>query len=67
MQHRELCSGGETSIQMSDEVKSCSQEEREAILGDLKESFKVEIPTNFAVALKADKGITWSRLRDLRR
>ncbi len=67
LQHRRTCSGGELAFQLGREVKACSKEEREGILEELQDGFKVQMPTNYAVALKADLGIPWSKLRAIRR
>lgn len=66
-QHRKTCSGGEQAYQLSKEMKACSREEREEILEELQNGFKVQIPTNLAVAMKADLGIPWSLLRAIRK
>lgn len=66
-QHRKVCSGGEQAYQLSKEVKDCSVEEREKILEDLQNGFKIQIPTNHALAMKADLGIPWSKLRAIRK
>ncbi len=52
---------------VSKEVKSCSTEEMESILQELQNGFKVQIPVDKAVAMKADLGIPWSKLRAIRR
>ena len=62
-----VCSGGEQGFQLGDEIKQCSMEEREEILKELQGGFKVRIPTNCALAMKADLGIPWSKLRAIRR
>lgn len=66
-QHRRVCSGGEEAFQLSREVKACSKEEREAILEELQDGFKVQIPTTHALAMKADLGIPWHKLRAIRK
>ena len=68
-QHRRVCSGGEQAcgFQLSREIKACSREERETILEELQDGFKVKIPTSQALALKADLGIPWFKLRAIRR
>lgn len=65
--HRRTCSGGENTYQLSKEVKCCSREEREEILEELQNGFKVVIPTSQAVAMKADLGIPWFKLRAIRK
>lgn len=42
-------------------------EEREEILTELQGGFKVQIPTHKALAMKADLGIPWAKLRAIRR
>lgn len=55
-------------IQLQDEVKACTPAEREMLLEDLtKGGFKVAVPTDQALALKADLDIPWSKLRVVRR
>ena len=66
-QHREVLSGGEQGFQLAKEVKACSLEEREQILMELQSGIKVVIPTSHALAMKADLGIPWSKLRAIRR
>jgi hypothetical protein len=66
-QHREVVSGGDKSFQLAGEVKACTLEEREKILEDLQSGIKVVIPTSHALAMKADLGIPWSKLRAIRR
>lgn len=66
-QHHEVVSGGDKSFQFASEVKDCTLEEREKILEDLQSGIKVVIPTSHALAMKADLGIPWSKLRALRR
>ena len=62
---RSLSSGGETTSQLADEVKCLSREEREKILGEAQ--LPIVIPTDHALALKADLSIPWAKLRILRR
>ena len=67
-EHRHLISGGSDMFQLQDEVKACTPAEREQLLVDLqKDGFKVAVPTNQALALKADLNIPWSKLRVVRR
>jgi hypothetical protein len=66
-QHREVLSGGDQNFQLAREVKACSLEEREQILTELQSGIKVVIPTSHALAMKADLGIPWSKLRAIRR
>lgn len=59
--HRRVCSGGEQAYQLSEEVKACTREEREVILEELQDGFKVHISTSHAVAMKADPGPSFER------
>lgn len=65
--HRQVCSGGDQNYQLSKEVKACSREERENILQDLQNGFKVQMSTTQALAMKADLGIPWCKLRAIRK
>lgn len=62
---RSFTSGGDTRAQIAAEVKSLSKVEREELLQ--KAQLPVYIPTEHALAMKADLGITWNTLRILRR
>lgn len=64
--HRKTCSGGDQGYQLGREIKACSLQQREEILQDLQDGFKVQIPTNQALAMKADLGIPWAKLRAIR-
>ena len=65
-QHRRVSSGGEQAYQLGKEVKACNLD-REKILQQLQDGFKVQIPTSCALAMKADLGIPWDKLRAIRR
>jgi hypothetical protein len=62
---REITSGGDTTAQLAAEIKALSKAEREELLQQAQ--LPVLIPTNHALAMKADLGIPWSKLRILRR
>ncbi len=62
---REMTSGGDSSSQLAAEIKHLSKEEREDLLSEA--SLPVTIPPNHALAMKADLGIPWKKLRILRR
>ena len=66
-QHRAVVSGGDDNFRMAREIKACSLEEREKILMELQNGMKVVIPTSHTLAMKADLGIPWSKLRAIRR
>ena len=57
-EHRHLISGGSDVIQLTDEVEACTPAEQELLLADLqKGGYKVAVPTDQALALKADLNI----------
>ena len=65
---RELVSAGDTDVQLRDEVQHCSPQERQRLMGALvKDGCKVTIPPDEALAMKADLGLPWSKLRVVRR
>lgn len=63
-EHRHLTSQGSEICQLQDEVKACSPDERQQILANFQ---TVVVSTSQAVAMKADLGIPWSKLRVIRR
>ena len=66
--HRSLTSGGADVVQLQAEIKACTSTEREQILSELhKGGFKVEVPVQQILALKADLSIPWTKLREVRR
>jgi hypothetical protein len=65
--HRRVCSGGDQAFQLGKEIRACSLEERESILEVLQDGYKVQVPTAQALAMKADLGIPWHKLRAIRR
>lgn len=65
--HRELASGGESSLQISDEIKMCPKEKRLSILNQLDGSFRISLSSDQSLGMKADLGIPWSKLRVIRR
>ena len=62
---RSVISGGDNMRQLASEVKSLTKAEREELLGDAQ--LPVVIPTDQALAMKADLAIPWNKLRILRR
>ena len=61
-----VCGGEmEVQVQLQDELKSLSKKEREDLLKDA--SLPIEIPTEHALAMKADLAISWNKLRTVRR
>ena len=67
VQHRRVCSGGDEAYQLGREAKICTIEDREKILQELQDGVKIQIPSSSALALKADLGIPWAKLRAIRR
>lgn len=57
---RELTSGGDASVQLQAVVRSLSKEQREELLG--KAGLLIEIPTDQALAMKADLSLPWNKL-----
>ena len=65
---RELVSAGDTDVQLQGELQHCSPQERQRLLGALaKDGCTVIIPPDEALAMKADLGLPWSKLRVVRR
>ena len=63
-----LASGGEASIQLQDEVRSCNKDERQALLEEFHNGgFKVEVTPEHSLAMKAVLTIPWAKLRVIRR
>ena len=63
-QVRERVSMGASSVQLQVEVQSLTKDERQQLLRDA--SFSVDIPAEVGLALKADLGLPWRKLRVLR-
>ena len=64
-QVRSVLSGGDSRAQFQAEIKSLSNEERKELLGQV--GLPVIIPTDHALAMKADLALPWTKLRVLRR
>lgn len=62
---RHIVSGGDTSEQFAAELKALSKSEREDIIESAQ--LPVVIPTDHSLAMKADLGISWTKLRIIRR
>ena len=62
---RSFTSGGDSSAQLQAEIKSLTKEQREELLQGI--HLPVVIPTEQALAMKADLGIPWNKLRIIRR
>ena len=65
---RTAVSGGAAGTQLVDELKAMGRLEREALLKEaLGKEFKITIPRGDILAMKADLGETWYKVRKLRR
>jgi len=65
---RTAVSGGAEGTQLKDELRAMGRVEREALLKEaLGKEFKITIPHGDILAMKADLGETWYKLRKLRR
>ena len=62
---RDIASGGDSTTQLAAEIKSLSKAEREDLLQQA--CLPIVIPPEHALAMKADLGIPWNKLRILRR
>ena len=62
---RSIASGGNTTIQLEAEIKALTKGERDELLHQAQ--LPVVIPTDHALAMKADLGLPWNKLRILRR
>ena len=61
--HQSLISGGADVVVLQKEIKACTSTEREKILSELhKGGFKVEVPVQQILTLKADLSIPWTKL-----
>ena len=63
--HRDLVSGGESTVQLRDEVRAMSKEDRRALLLD--GGFSIDVPPEYGLAMKADLALPWTKLRVVRR
>jgi hypothetical protein len=64
-QARKVISGGDASSQLQAEVKLLSDYERKKLLGEI--GLPVVIPTDHALAIKADLALPLTKLQVLRR
>lgn len=62
---RDLVSCGDSSSQLQEEIKHLSKSERQDLLH--KAGFTLDIPAEQGLAMKADLGIPWTKLRVIRR
>ena len=64
-QVRALTSEGDSSVQLQAEVRSLSKEQREELIGQA--GLPIKIPTDQALAMKADLSLPWNKLRVISR
>lgn len=62
---RGMVSCGDSSSQLQAELRTLSKAEREEIL--TKAGLSLEIPAEQGLAMKADLGLPWNKLREIRR
>ena len=62
-QLRDIISGGDNSLQLKSELRILSKEEREAVLREA--GLPVRIPPAHALAMKADLGLPWAKMREI--
>ena len=62
---RDITSGGDSTAQLKAEIQSLSKEQREELLAQAK--LPLLIPTDHALAMKADLALPWNKLRVVRR
>ena len=66
MEHvRQLVSSGDSTAQLQEEMKHLNKQERQQLLLDA--GFTLDISPEQGLAMKADLGIPWNKLRVLRR
>lgn len=58
---RDLVSGGDSTSQLREEIRHLSRSERQELLHSA--GFTLEIPAEQGLAMKADLGIPWNKLR----
>lgn len=63
--HRSTISKGASVVQLRSEVKSLSNEDRQALLEGLE--FKIQLPAITGLALKTDLSLPWSKMRTMKR
>ena len=64
---RTAVSGGAAGTQLKDELRAMGRLERKALLKALGKEFKITIPRGDILAMKADLGETWYKVRKFRR
>lgn len=62
---REFISGGDSSAQMQSEMRCLTRQEREELLQDA--HLPIVIPTDHALAMKADLALSWGKVEVISR
>jgi hypothetical protein len=62
---REVISGGDSASQFKEELKTLDKDGREELLRSA--GFTLDIPAEQGLAMKADLGLPWNKLRIIRR
>ena len=62
-QLRNTISGGDSSVQLRSELRVLTKEEREALLQGA--GLPIKIPPAHALAMKADLGLPWAKMREI--
>ncbi len=62
---RDVVSGGDSAAQLREEVKHLSKAERQELLHS--GGFRLDVPAEQGLAMKADLGLPWNKLRIIRR
>ncbi len=63
--HRCLASKNSPTLQLKDEMRCMTSEERKELLATLE--FKIELPALTGLAMKADLCLPWSKMRTMRK
>ena len=62
---RDLVSADDSSTQLKEEIQHLNKDERQDLLQNA--GFTLEIPAEQGLAMKADLGLPWNKLRVIRR
>lgn len=63
-EHRSIISKGCSDLQLQSELRLVSKAERQKLMESIN---SVEVDADCSLAMKADLGIPWKKLRDMRR
>ena len=62
---RKSLSGGDTAVQLQSELRALSKEERAVVLKEAQ--LPIEIPPDYALAMKATLALPWAKMRKISR